>query len=393
MSSYHKRLNLSYDRWLLFSTLTLLCLGLVMVTSSSMVISDWRYHNVFHFFWRQLFYLIVGGTFAWLVLQVKTATWYRCGPYLLLVSLLLLFLVLVPGIGHTVNGSRRWLRLAFFSFQVSELAKLSVILYLAGYLVRREGEVRAKISGFIKPMVLLMIMIGALLLEPDFGASLVIMVTVLGMMFLAGVRLWQFGVLFAIAAVMLIFLAVSAPYRLERLTTFIHPWADQFGSGYQLTQSLMAFGRGGILGVGLGNSVQKQFYLPEAHTDFLFAVIAEELGLIGQCAVLFLFALLVGRTLILGQEAQKQGKLFEAYVSYGLGIYLGLQAMINIGVNLGMLPTKGLTLPLMSYGGSSILVNCMAVSILLRISMEVGVEQPKGRHKNVRVKKKKRWLL
>ncbi len=390
MSNYQRRLTLAYDRWLLFSALTLLCIGLVMVTSSSMVISDWRYHHVFHFFWRQLFYLMIGAFGAWLVLQVRISSWYRWGPYLLLMSLVLLFLVLIPGVGHTVNGSRRWLKVGFFSFQPSELAKLSIILYLAGYLVRREGEVRSKVSGFLKPMSLLTIMVGALLLEPDFGASLVIMLTVLGMMFLGGVRLWQFGVLLGIAVVMLTFLAVSAPYRLERLTSFIHPWADQFGSGYQLTQSLMAFGRGGILGVGLGNSVQKQFYLPEAHTDFLFAVIAEELGLIGQLTVLLLFIFLVGRTLMLGQEATKLGKPFEAYLAYGIAIYFALQAMINMGVNLGMLPTKGLTLPLMSYGGSSILVNCVAVSILLRISMEVRVDQPQGRQRNVRIKKGKR---
>ncbi len=289
---------------------------------------------------------------------------------LLLATLLLLMLVLVPHIGRSVNGSRRWLAFGPFSLQVSELVKLAVVLYMAGFLVRREAEIRNRISGFIKPMVLLALVGVLLLLEPDFGATMVIGCTILALMFLAGVRIWQFLALIVTVGVAFVLLILVAPYRLQRLTTFVNPWATPFGSGYQLTQSLIAFGRGGWFGVGLGNSIQKLFYLPEAHTDFLFAVLAEELGLIAVLFVIVLYMLFIWRILRIGRNAQFRGNLFSAYTAYGFAIWLGLQVFVNIGVNSGMLPTKGLTLPLISYGGSSLLIDCIAIGILLRIDYE-----------------------
>lgn len=365
-----------YDRWLLFVVFALIAIGLIMVTSASMVVSDQQFGYPFHFFLKQMVYLTCSCIAAFILLRVELETWYRISPYLLILSFLLLVLVLIPGVGHQINGSKRWLRLGPISGQVSELVKMGLIMYLASYLVRQNDEVRTRVSGFIKPMIILAAASCLLLLEPDFGAMTVIMVTALGMMFLSGMRLWQFMVLFVIVAVALALFAVSAPYRMQRLTTFLHPWATQFGSGYQLTQSLIAFGRGGIFGVGLGNSIQKLFYLPEAYSDFLFAVLGEELGLIGELVVVSLFVIIVARALIIGRQAQKIGRLFPAFLAYGFGLWIGLQALINIGVNMGVLPTKGLTLPFMSYGGSSLLANCMTVAILMAISNEIKQVRP-----------------
>jgi cell division protein FtsW len=283
-------------------------------------------------------------------------------------------------IGKEVNGSIRWLAIGPINLQPSELIKLFVIVYLAGYLVRRGEEVRNSIKGFLKPMAVVGIVGILLILEPDFGAVVVITTTVLGMMFLGGVRLWQFGVLFMFMLAAMAVVAISSPYRVERLTSFLNPWADPFDSGFQLTQALIAFGRGEWLGVGLGGSVQKLFYLPEAHTDFLFAVLAEEMGLLGAITVIALFTLLVWRAFLIGRSAMQSGSYFGAYLSFGIGLWLGLQSFINLGVNMGVLPTKGLTLPLMSYGGSSIVVTCVACALLLRVSHEYPLEkQPSAR--------------
>jgi cell division protein FtsW len=293
---------------------------------------------------------------------------------LLILAFILLILVLIPGIGRSVNGSRRWLGFGPLSLQVSEYVKMATVLFLAGFLVRRQEEIRTKFSGFIKPMGLYCLIAVLLLLEPDFGATTVIGFTVIAMMFLAGMKTWQFIVLILLVGIAFALLAISAPYRMQRLTTFLDPWATAFGSGYQLTQSLIAFGRGGLFGVGLGNSVQKLFYLPEAHTDFLFAVLAEELGLFAVLAVIGLYALFIWRILRIGRFSQLKGKLFPAYVCYGFGVWLALQVFVNIGVNSGLLPTKGLTLPLISYGGSSLLIDCIAIGILLRIDYENRLE-------------------
>lgn len=359
-----------FDYWLLIGVLPLLALGFLMVASASMVISDRQFGTPFHYLLRQGVYLAVGMTLAVVVLQVPISYWRRISGYLLLFSFILLAVVLVHGVGREVNGSSRWISFGIMQFQVSELAKLCVIVYMASYLTRHQEEVRTRVSGFLKPMIVLGIISVLLLLEPDFGATSVIFMTALGMLFLAGVRIWQFIVLLIMGTGALSVLAISSPYRLARLTTFLNPWSNAFDSGYQLTQSLIAFGRGGIFGVGLGNSIQKLFYLPEAHTDFLFAVLAEELGLLGELAVVALFMLIVGRALWLGRRASEQGQTFAGYFAYGLGLWLGMQAIISIGVNCGMLPTKGLTLPLMSYGGSSLLMSLIVIAILFRIAYE-----------------------
>lgn len=341
-----------------------------MVASSSIVISDRAYGYGFYYLIHQTVYLLLGITLACIATRIPLAFWQRISGYMILISFLLLLLVLVPGIGKEVNGSMRWIMIGPLSLQVSELVKFSAIVYLASYIVRRQHEVQTRIRGFLKPLTILGGIALLLLQEPDFGATAVIITTALGILFIGGVRLWQFVFLLLSAAGILALLAISEPYRLLRLTTFLHPWSNPFDTGYQLTQSLIAFGRGGIWGVGLGNSVQKLFYLPEAHTDFLFAVLGEELGLVGQLLIVTLFALLIGRALLISYRTYRYGHLFNAYLGCGLALCLGLQVMINIGVNVGILPTKGLTLPLMSYGGTSLWMNCLSIGLLLRLGME-----------------------
>lgn len=366
-----RNLPFFYDRWLLSVSLALVCFGVLMVSSASMVISDKIYHEPFHYLLKQAFYLASGLFLAWIFSRIPLKVWESMGFTLLLLCFVLLLAVLVPGIGSEVNGARRWVKLGFFSLQASELVKLMVILYMAGFLQRHLREVQTRLSGFIKPMIVLSLIGALLMLEPDFGATSVIAMTVLLLLFLAGARLLPFIVMFLCVAGGLFLLAVASPYRLERLTTFLNPWLHAYDSGYQLTQSLIAFGRGGLFGVGLGNSVQKLFYLPEAHTDFIFAVIAEELGFAGELLLVTLFAILVARIIHIGRCALQQEQWFAGYTAWGIGLWMGLQTLINIGVNVGLLPTKGLTLPLISYGGSSVWVTCAALGILLRISYEV----------------------
>lgn len=360
-----------FDVWLIVAISSLLGFGLLLLASASMGVSDQQFHQPFHFLSRQLMFILFGLICAFFVLQIRIDFWEKIGGYLLLASIFLLILVLMPGVGREINGSIRWLGAGPFTLQVSELAKCSVVIFICGYLYRREDEVRQSLKGFLKPLILLGVVSTLLLMEPDFGALVVIALTVLGLMYLAGARLWQFIILLVLVGGALWMLAISSPYRLMRLTIFLNPWAKPFDSGYQLIQSLIAFGRGGIFGVGLGNGIQKLFYLPEAHTDFLFAVLAEELGIIGQLVVLGMFSLLVGRALYIGRQAMLLGNVFAGYLAYGLGLLLGLQVLINIGVNAGILPTKGLTLPFMSYGGSSMLFNCLIAAILLRIYHEI----------------------
>lgn len=359
-----------YDKWLLAAVIGLLIVGLMMVASSSVMVSTKYFHQPFHFLIRQACYLFVGFMAAIVVMRVDSSVWEKCSVPLLLVCLILLTAVLIPGIGRVVNGSRRWVSIGPIGIQVSELAKVTMILYLAGYLVRQQKTIRENISSFIKPMIILACFAFLLLLEPDFGATVVITGTVMAMLFLSGVKIRYYLGLMIMVAISLSFLAISSPYRMARLTAFLNPWADQFNSGYQLTQSLIAFGRGGWFGLGLGDGVQKLLYLPEAHTDFLFAVLAEELGLIGILLVLALYTVLVWRGFVVGFSAFVQGRLFAAYTAYGITFWLGLQAAINMGVNSGLLPTKGLTLPLLSYGGASLVVNCMVIALLLRIDHE-----------------------
>ncbi|MET0658809.1 MAG: putative lipid II flippase FtsW, partial [Steroidobacteraceae bacterium] len=301
---------------------------------------------------------------------VPMAVWQRLSIPLLITAFALLVIVLVPGIGHEVNGSRRWMRLGLMSFQASELARVLLLIYLASYVVRRQDELKEDLRGFIKPLALLVGAAGLLLLEPDFGAATVLMATGLGVLFLAGVKLRHFIALVAVAAAAMAVIAVSSAYRMKRLTAFLDPWADPFNSGFQLTQSLIAIGRGELFGVGLGASVQKLFYLPEAHTDFVFAVLAEELGLVGILVLMALLVALVWRSLQIAQRAADAGLPFQAYCAAAFGIWVGMQSFINIGVNMGILPTKGLTLPLLSYGGSSMMVTLGWLGLVMRVHHE-----------------------
>ncbi len=358
------------DFWLVFSTASLAMLGLVMVSSASVTLADRELGQPFYYAIRQAIYIVSGVLGGVALFRLRLALLERMGVALLLLSLLLLLLVLVPGIGVEVNGATRWINIGLFRLQVSEPAKLLFIVYLASYLARHGEEVRTRIAGFVKPVGLFMLAALLLLLEPDFGATVVLAATVMGMIFMAGVRLVQFGGVLGVGALLLASLAVSSPYRMQRLTTFLDPWADPFNSGFQLTQSLIAIGRGEWFGVGLGASIQKLFYLPEAHTDFVFAVWAEEMGLLGVCIIIMLYATLVWRAFVIAAQAVRADNLFAAYLSYGIGIWFGLQSFINIGVNMGLLPTKGLTLPLMSYGGSSMVVMCAAIALLLRVDHE-----------------------
>lgn len=371
----------SLDIPLLLSALALLGLGLIMVASSSISIAERQLSEPLYYFWRQFFYSIVGLTAAIMVFKIPLTFLQKTGPVLIVISMFLLMLVLVPGLGKEVNGSMRWLNLGVISLQVSEFVKLSTVIYLAGYLVRHNEEVRANLSGFIRPLILIFIISLLLILEPDFGAVAVIAMTAMGMLWLGGASFFQFLFLMLTMAAVLLLVAISSPYRMERLTTFLNPWADPFNSGFQLTQALIAFGRGEWFGVGLGASVQKLFYLPEAHTDFVFAVLAEELGLFSAIIVILLFTFIVIRALMIGRRAEKRERPFTAFIAYGLGIWLGLQAFINVGVNMGVLPTKGLTLPLMSYGGSSLIIMCVAIALLLRADYETRKFDRTGQNK------------
>lgn len=358
------------DNWLLFSAISLLLTGFLMITSASMEVAGERYGNALFFAYRHLAFLGLGLVAASVCFLIPSKFWQRTGHWWLLIAGLLLVAVLIPGIGREVNGSNRWISLGPINLQPSELVKLFFIMYLSGYLVRRLEEVRSHWRGFIKPLVVLSIFLVLLILEPDFGAMVVLMGTMLGMMFLGGMRLLQFAVVITCALVVMAGVAVSQPYRMQRLITFLDPWADPFGSGYQLSQAQIAFARGEWFGLGLGNSVQKLFFLPEAHTDFVFSVLAEELGLIGAMAMLFLFVILVYRAFRIGRKAELLRRHYQGYLCYGIGFVLAGQALINIGVNVGVLPTKGLTLPLVSYGGSSLIVSMVMLALLFRVHFE-----------------------
>lgn len=375
LGSFVEQLQLSdprtkIDPWLLGPVVTLIAIGLVMVASSSMPYAqDHMAGNPNHFLLRHCIYLVIALTASLLVLQLDTRFWQHYGPHLLLLGLVLLIAVLL--VGREVNGSKRWIGIGPLTMQPAELMKFFVVTYLAGYLVRRSDELQTQIRGFMKPLMLIGLIVGFLLLQPDFGSSAVIVATALAMLFLAGARLWQFISLSALVSLVMAVVVWLEPYRMKRLTSFLDPWAEQFGSGYQLVQSLIAFGRGDWAGAGLGNSVQKLSYLPEAHTDFVFAVFAEEFGFIGVLIVIALFAIVFVKSLSIGHRALKLEQYFAAYLCYGFGFWLSLQALINIGVASGSLPTKGLTLPFISYGGNSLIVNCMAIAIVMRVDFEI----------------------
>jgi len=353
------------DYWLLFAAAALAALGLVMVASASVTFADRELGRPFYYAIRQAVYIGAGAFIGSILFRLPLAILAKMAQVLLLLSFLLLSLVLVPAVGVEVNGATRWINVGLFRLQVSEPAKLLFIIYLAAYLARYGCEVRSHISGFLKPLGLLLIAAVLLLLEPDFGATVVLAATVMGMIFMAGVKLTQFAGMLGSGGLLLGGLAVSSPYRMERLTTFMNPWADPFDSGFQLTQSLMAIGRGEWLGVGLGSSVQKLFYLPEAHTDFIFSVIGEELGIIGTLGIILLFGILIWRGFAIASQAKD---LYGTHLGIGLTLLVGVQAFTNMGVAIGVLPTKGLTLPFISLGGSSMLITLLCMGVLLNIS-------------------------
>ncbi len=362
-----------YDTSLLWTTLMLLGVGLVMVYSASIAIAEANEaigNKSTYYLIRQAMFILVSVVAAYVAFQIPMDVWQKFAPYLFVGALALLVLVLIPGVGRNINGSQRWLSLFVVNLQPSELMKLFAAMYVADYAVRKSAQMDSIVKGFL-PMVAVMFLVGFLLLrQPDFGALAVIATISISILWLAGINGWIFFGLITALPAAVYFLIVSSPYRLQRVIGFMDPWADPFGKGYQLSHALIAFGRGEWFGVGLGGSVEKLLYLPEAHTDFLFAVIAEELGFVGVVTILGLFAWLVLRAFGIGKEAATNERHFSALLAQGIGVWIGVQAIINIGVNMGLLPTKGLTLPLLSFGGSGLLANCIAIGVLLRIDHE-----------------------
>ena len=371
--SFTFKQTLLIDKSLLTAVVILSALGWLMVTSASMDWAERTFNNSLYISTRHGMFLILGAISAFIITRIPLGFWHACSPLLIVLAIVSLVVVLIPGIGREINGSMRWVSLGFMNAQPSEFAKLATILYMASYLERRREEVQSKWSGFIKPLLVLSMLAVLLLLEPDFGAVVVLMLSTLALLFLGGVKAGQFLLTAGAVVGASILILLSQPYRLKRLTGYWEPWTAEnvYNSGYQLTQSLIAFGRGEFTGVGLGNSVQKLFYLPEAHTDFVFAIWSEETGLIGSLLIVALFAFIFIKAMSLGRKAYQQQQYFSAYVAYGLGMLIGFQAFINLGVNMGLLPTKGLTLPFVSYGGSSLLACCIALGLLLRVHHEM----------------------
>lgn len=355
----------------------LMTIGLVMMTSASVEIGNVQYGDSFFFLKRQLFFAVLSVAIVVATLSVPLRFWYSISGPLLVVSFALLGMVLVPGIGKVVNGSARWIDLGFYNLQPSEMAKLFIVFYFAAYLERRRSEVIDTWMGFFKPMLLLAAAIVLLHFEPDHGAMVIMIGTCFSMIFLAGAKLHRFVLVLLCCLSAVVVLAIMKPYVLDRFSSFLNPWAAEYvyGEGYQLTQALIAFGRGGFFGEGLGNSIQKLYFLPEAHTDFVLAIVAEEFGLVGVTTIIGLFAALVVQAFAIGRRVEAIGNLYSAYVAYGIAMLFACQTLINVGVNIGLLPTKGLTLPFLSYGGNSLLVSCFMVAILVRIQFEYAQSQ------------------
>lgn len=358
------------DRLLLAVAVLLLVFGLVMVASASVAVAERQTGDMLYYFRRQLMFAFLGLGAGVFMYSVPMRHWSNAGFPLLGFGLVLLMLVLIPGVGHEVNGARRWLNLGPVNLQASEVARLCFILYLASYVTRHRAQVQTRIRGLLRPMLPLGLASVLLLAEPDFGSTAVLLAVAAVILFLAGAKLLHMVLLGAAGIGTLAMLLVSSPYRLKRLASFRDPFADPFDGGFQLTQSLIAIGRGEWTGVGFGNSIQKLLYLPETHTDFLFAVIAEELGLVGVVLLMLLFGLLVWRGFAVAQTACAREDYFAAYVAWAISAWVGLQAFINMAVNMGLLPTKGLTMPFISYGGSSLLVTCASLALLLRVDRE-----------------------
>jgi len=366
-----RKQRFAFDPVVVMTTAALLLVGLVMVTSASVTVADRQSGDPFAYLERQMFSALIGVAAAFVMTKLPVEFWEKNGTALLLVAFGLLVVVLVPGIGHAVNGSRRWVRVGPLNFQPSEAARMLFLTYICGYVVRHQEALRSSFRGFLRPLLVMGAAAVLLLAEPDFGSAMVLLVAGVGVLFVAGARLRDTLLLAGAGGALMALVAVSSEYRVRRLTAFLDPWADPFNSGFQLTQSLIAIGRGEWLGVGLGSSVQKLFYLPEAHTDFVFAVLAEEFGFIGVVVTVGLFMVLVLRALRIARLAGEAGMGFHACMAAAFGIWIGLQAFINVGVNMGLLPTKGLTLPLLSYGRSSMVVTLAWIGVLLRVHHEV----------------------
>ncbi len=365
-----------YDLGLILAAIALASLGVVMVGSSSIAIADGQHVGPFHYLIRHVVFLTLGVILCGMMMRIELDWFERNAFTLLLFAVILLLLVFVPGLGMRINGARRWIHLGLAGFQSVEAVKLLFIIYIASYLVRQRDSVQGRFFGVVKPLGVAVVMVALLLAQPDFGSAALIIATTIGMVWLGGARMRNLAYMAIPVMPAIAWAALTSDYRVKRLTSFLNPWEHPFDDGFQLTQALIAIGRGEWFGVGLGGSVQKLFYLPEAHTDFILAVIAEELGLAGIVLVLVLFAALVGRALMLGLRAVEQGQRFAGYCAFGVGLWLGLQTLVSIGVNLGVLPTKGLTLPLISSGGSSVLMTCAAIGLLLRVSYEVTRPRP-----------------
>lgn len=371
--------QLQFEPVLLGLGLALLLTGLVAISSASVEYADWHFQDAWHHTRRHVIYLVLALFAAGLVITLPLGFWLHTGWAWLLLGIALLVVVLIPGVGREVYGAQRWLALGPLSLQPSEFAKLAMLVYLAGFLVRQSREVRSQWSGFVKPAGVLALVALLLLAEPDFGATVIVGGMALGMLFMAGAKLAPFLTILGGALGGLALLVLAAPYRMQRLTAYTDPWADPYGSGFQLIQSLIAFGRGEWFGVGLGNSVQKLFYLPEAHTDFVFSIWAEETGFVGALFLIGLFVALIWRILQIGRNAQLVDNEFGANLCYGIALVFSGQAFVNMGVSAGLLPTKGLTLPFVSYGGSSLIVSCCMLALVLRVAMESPLSAAAGR--------------
>ena len=355
---------------MLAACLLLMGIGIVMIASASSAVAYTNTGNTFHYFIRHMIYISIALVAGGVTLFIPMSVWQRHSGWLLVAAFFILTVVLIPGVGREVNGSRRWLGVGVLNIQPSELAKLFMVVFVAGFLVRRKAEVQQRLRGLLKPLGLALLMAFLLIKEPDYGAAVVMLGSVIIMLFLGGVSLVLSAPLLIILGLVFFFFIGFEQYHLERMISFTDPWVDQYGSGYQLSQALIAFGRGEWLGLGLGNSIQKQFFLPEAHTDFVFSVLAEELGMIGALTTLALFMFVSVRALYIGVWAEQAKQYYSAYLAYGLALLWIAQVLINLGVNVGLLPTKGLTLPFISYGGSSLVVCCISLAMLLRIEWE-----------------------
>jgi len=373
-SDLHGSIARFMDVQMFLAILMIAGIGLIMLTSTTIDIAYRLHADDFFYVKKQLVFMSLGLASIIVVARVRLGIWERLGPLLLCLVIVLLFLVLVPGMGRTVNGSTRWLMVGPLGLQVSEFAKVAMIIYLSGYLVRHADNVETKLTAFLSPMTVLGLVILLLMLEPDFGSAMVFMLMMFGMMFLSGARILPLMSLIGVCIALMVSLAITSPYRMQRIIAFMDPWADAQDSGYQLTQALIAVGNGGISGVGIGESVQKLFHLPEAHNDFIFAVLAEEMGLIGVAILLLSYFIFIWRCFDLGNKAQIQQMKFAQNIAYGCGIWFGLQTVISLCVNMGMLPTKGLSLPFISVGGSNLLASCIAIGLLMRVYMEVSTQ-------------------